>query len=508
MSPLWAAKFHPVDDHEFAAMLSLHESSIATRLFVRFVEMSPAEDFPNGAHWRPAVWLARALESEVFGTHVHLYFFWRNLLLAILGLLAAGFALAIREVLQQNSLSSFSGVVAATILSLIVVSTPVLFDVFGRLLPGEMYTLIGLLTWLMAWTRLVSCRRESFTPSAKLLSLFWVGLVLMTTGKEDAAFLWPTAFLLSLPEILFLRESRPLAIFLSVVSTGALWLAAGFQTFRTVFLSSAGLPYHMQKDTGFRQIVDGLTRINNVQLAFALCAIALIALWRRKVSGDIIRIMLFIASSLLLELVYVSSVPVGVPRYSAAILVLTSLMIFCAIAVHSATVRSSTLNHRGVTAFFLAVLFPLMAIGAGHQRTNNILYRDISLNWNNALSDIHILTQQSEFKQILLVVDPPDANSVGRWEKSYSFAKSMRLLTDSRVRNFMVVMDPRARGVLPSVDGALRETSLLGTKDAAGYIFYPISLLQDVESLCVLYTDSGRTFPYLEKCGAVYRMTL
>lgn len=508
MGPLWRARFHPVDDHEFAAMLSLNTQGPLTRWYQRFFEMSPARHFPDATHWRPAVWLARSFEAEFFGNSVSLYFLWRTVLLAFLGALAAEFIVVLLTTSKVRMPKGSRCALLCIIFGLMVISNPSFFDVFGRLLPGEMYTLIGILTWIVAWLKLVEVRTYDHPLHRRYISFGLLGLVLMVSGKEDAIFLWPLAIGLSLPEVQFLRRRGANFVVGAYVATGILWLAATYQIVRSVILGGAGLPYHDHSSSLLTQLFDLVGRIGWSWLALTFGSLLLVLLQIRSFPNGLNRVALFLAGTAFLELLYVSSVPVSAPRYKAvsstAVLLFLALFFVCFVYGNAGWRRKKRVFR---TLLPLPILI-LSLLGVAHQRKNNHLYKDISLEWNTTIEEVQDLVTSRGMDQILLIVDPPGESDIGRWEKSYSFAKFVRLATEGDVQIFMSIMSSDRLDVSRQAERDLTYSSNTGAEDLVGYIFRPRRELVNIPTLCVLYSNSGRAFGDADRCTIMLRLAL
>ena len=509
MSPLFAAHFHPVDDHEFVAMLSLDYGSTLTRFYTRFFEMSPAAGYPESVHWRPAVWFARTVEVEIFNDRVALYFLWRMVLLAALGLFAAGYGRLVVSQLWRGRLSAFGGNLIAVFLGLLTISTPSLFDVFGRLLPGEMYTLLGLLLWAFAWSHLIKRRSSSLAPRTRYAACAYLGLVLMSTGKEDALFLWPLAVGFSLPEIRYFASQKfGRTTWTLVFASSLVWAAAMVQVVYTFIVRGNPLPYQSRSGSGLSEVLSALERIEILPLLGVLSSVLLCWLGKRCLQGGWRRLALFLSAVLLLEMLYVSTVPAEAPRYGSVLTVTGMLLL----PLHGALLRDflktrgRALQSLGGALLLGCVL--LVPLGAIHQRANITLYRDISNDWNSTVGEVADLADSLGASQILFVVDPPSQNEIGRWEKTYSFARFVRTRTSGQQGLFMTVMESTALNISSEARAGLQATSVRGVEDAAGDLFQPRNALNDSGTLCVLYSDSGRDFDDAVHCDFVYRLTL
>lgn len=508
MRPLWKAQFHPVDDHEFAAMLSLSGSSTAVRMYKRVIEMSPAADFPNSIHWRPGVWVVRALEAGFLGDNVPLYFFSRTVLLALLGWLGALFCRGIIDDLAGHPRVTLGTTTAIVIFGWTVISTPYLFDVFGRLLPGEMYSLLGLTAWLYAWGHLQRSKAAGLFPTRGHRLTGFVGLVLLAVGKEDALFLWPLAVIFSYPELRYLRKRGCKLTSGAYAASGLLWVAAFIQIVNTLFLRQVRLPYQSESTSTLNQVVALFKRLHAPSVILAFGSLILIILIQRRFFNGHVRVAWFLGLSMWFELLYVASVPVTAPRYRAVFTVL-SLLFFALIFFTLCRLRPppGRLTVRSATSVAILLLF-LVQLGVRHQEARNLGYYKITTEWNAMIDVVVELTEATQTRQIVLVVDPPREADIGKWEKSNSFAKFIRFASKGERKIFMTIMSPRAVGVSSQALRSLSVSSRDGTSDAAGVIFQPLDTLTDGRILCVLYTSSGRTFDFEERCDSRIRLTL
>lgn len=509
MSPLWTAQFHPVDDHEFAAMLSYDHGSMLNRLYTRFFEMSPAGGYPESIHWRPAVWLARALETEFFGDKVALYFLWRTGLLAALGLLAIGYFHAVNNLYRTPQRSRVNRTLTPVLFGLLIISTPSLFDVFGRLLPGEMYTLLGLLAWAFAWTHLVNRRILAVAPELRYAVCAWLGMILMAAGKEDALFLWPLAFGLSLPEIRYFAslKSWRMTWGLALVP-GLLWVAAMIQALYTFVFRRNPLPYRTRSSSELGDILSVFERIDTLLLLLVFSSVVLGVLVGRRLQPGHGRLALFFTAILFLELLYVSTVPADAPRYGSVFTVSALLLLSLYGTFLYRRFNLQDARARWVGYASLVMLALLIQLGAAHQKGNNTLYRSIAKEWNTAVEEAIQIARSHNAEQILLVVDPPGPEEIGRWEKSLSFARFVRLRSNGQQDLFLSVMASAGANVSGPAKVGLEATSRLGARDAAGHIFQPRSELDDLVTLCILYSNSGRDFPDSYRCDALFRLSL
>lgn len=505
MSPLWRAHFHPVDDHEFTAMLSLGGDSTVGRLWSRIFDMSPAANYPNSLHWRPAVWVARGVESTVFGDQVWAYFVWRTFLLTTFAMLGVSVVTKIIDCAHRTRDDATAASFWIPALSgMLLVSIPGLHDVFGRLLPGEMYTLIGFLAWLLSWLHLYRIRVSEGTLGSSIAVSTSVGLILLATGKEDAAFLWPAAILASGPEVIFWFRKRPLIVGAGIIASGVLWMLSIVQLINTLVLQGNKLPYHSisLSESGITWSV--LARMDKVLLILILGSAILLMLIRRRLEGVLLRVYCLLLVVTTLELIYVSTVPVAAPRYNAVmtaalvlIFVLTFIILRVQVTDRSFYVRLATV------CVILAV-----SIGGLHLYRQNRLYSEISSTWNAEISAIVATAKNSGIRQIRLVVDPPTENTIGRWEKSISFAKFGRLESSGKISFSLELMDSDSPNIRLEAAEDLRRHSEFGLRDRAGVIFLPRSEYVGGDVLCVLYSDSGRQFRRSSECSDTVRLSL
>ena len=505
MSPLWRANFHPVDDHEFTAMLSLDGGSTAGRLWLRIFEMSPAVNYPNSIHWRPAVWVARGVESTVFGDQVWAYFVWRTFLLTTLAMLGVSIVTKIIDCAHRTRDDATAATFWIPVLSgLLLVSIPGLHDVFGRLLPGEMYTLIGLLAWLLSWLQLYRIRVDEGTVGPFIAVSTSIGLILLATGKEDAAFLWPAAILASGPEIIFWCRKRPLILGAGLIFSGVLWILSITQLINTLVLQGNNLPYHPISTSGSGITWSVLARMDKMLVILILGSVILLIFMRRRLEGVLLRLYCLLLTLATLELIYVSTVPVAAPRYTG---VITAALIL--ILVLTFINLRSELTSRPVYFIFVKICVILaFSLGGLHQYKQNHLYSEISRTWNVEIGTIFEAARDSEIRQIRLVVDPPTENSIGRWEKSVSFAKFGRLESSGGLTFFLELMDSDSPNIQLDAANELRRYSKFGLRDRAGVIFSPHSEYEDGKVLCVLYSDSGREFRLSSECSDTVRLSL
>lgn len=513
MAPLARARFHPIDDHEFAAMLSLQEQSVFRRLIVKSLDMSPLAGYPEGLHWRPIVWMSRAVESEIFGTRVWAYFFYRSILLSLLGLLVFVIGLSFANYFEPGSHRSLIRTAPSLAVALLAIANPHQNDVFGRLLPGEMYTLLGLGLWTIV---LFSSRPGSRIDRVDLvtLSLFLpAGLLLLGSGKEDGVVLFPLALVFGFTGIRnILRQERQLFIRLGLAVASFSWFAGSYSLIFSLVYRGSRLPYQpLEEERSRVEVVQhALGAISGSQwllLALVFLITLLFYLLRASCAS---RVCAFLSCLILVEVIYTSSVSVTAPRYEAVRVLAALIVVSALIQFIISRFEKMKLWRPVVVNVVIFTLAMLTLSNANKQRALNERYVEISVEWQAEIDLISNKIRSTDFEQILVVVDPPKPSSIGRLEKTFSLGKFLRyeFRGSSSLPTYMEVMDSRAPGLDGNARRALERVERNGSIDAAGVIFGRLEDFKNLPTFCIVYSESGREFRLRSLCREVHRLAL
>ena len=507
MRPLFSARFHPIDDHEFAAMMTLDNSSLVESMYVAIFRMSPFADFPLNVHWRPLVWIVRAIEAHLFQEQVWMYFAFRSLLLFLLGLTVFRCGLAIAKHIRPRQDITISSRILSLSLAVMAVSSPALHDVFGRLLPGEMYTLLGIGCLSVAWWGCPphGLRIDDVVTSAPLL--FALGLVLILGGKEDGLILFPSALACFGFRHTVGHLRRDLAFFTVLSLSAIIWIAGIAALGYNLILKGARIPYQSFDDdsSGLKKIFGSILNVSRDEVLVLTFGVSVTILFVLFGVRALARFCGFLTVLLLVEFIYISSVPVTAPRYGTVQAFAVILLVLCL----SQYVLKAASASRNTKAFVivLVTLVPLALTAQNVQEFERLTrrYTLISLDWHDELTRISSLAEELAVSQILVVVDPPKESAIGRLEKTFSLGKFLRLKMRSKFDMFLGVMENEAPSADKNASRALTRAADFGYSDSAGIIYRSYRDLGNVSTLCILYSESGRDFNLREFCQRTIR---
>jgi len=505
--PFFASYLFPIDDHEIVTYLAYRREKSVLAMWTGVFDFSPMHAIPNTQHWRPLVWISRIVEAELYGANLFWYASARlaNLLISA-GLFTSALFLYLKSQSQRTATPAHVlGVCSAFFL--VFLSSPLWTDVYGRHLAAERHLVLSMAVMALGFG--ITTSTGSSSTKTHGISVFLIGLTLLALSKENAIYLVPAfgvAALAGEPRQWRCLNRPQLAWVFCVISP--LWLTACTSVVRTTINGgSLYVPYSGQ--VGF---AEGRSILAQLPLnGYLLCSVLSLLICRisssRLGSGNIPRMIAFIAGVLAAEHFFTRVVGVSAPRYEAIAFCLTLV----SLALAAAVVRNGVAAQRSSLFFSLIFGCALVFAVSGFSKTHDHLewFRREGRVWNAEVSRIAESARYLEAEVLLIVVDPPSEYESGRVEKTYSLIKFLDWQLEKTVEFEIALQElgDSQRFHRPSFAN-LRNVADSGARLNGNVVIRPYVGPTDERRLCVLYSSSGRQSPTVDSCLRVIRFTL
>lgn len=198
--PLINAQWSIIDDHEIMSFIGDNERLPFSRILPVLIKKTEVAHLGNSLRYRPVYYTFRLLESALWGKNPSYWYFLRISIAALFAIVFTMFFLQLGGAILTSGFIVF------------VLSSPYWSDIFARLGPSEVYSVMGVSLFVLGMMRAI---KGSSLDFISMISIS-LGIIIAAGSKENLIFLGVVPFWFLFSKKIYLRSHQKI-IFIALL---------------------------------------------------------------------------------------------------------------------------------------------------------------------------------------------------------------------------------------------------------------------------------------------------